>query len=366
MKCVAFDLGKVLFDFDYNIALEKIKDKVGVDISYIIDALFYKDFAGDFERGEVGALDFYNKFKRAFKADISFEEFKSIWCEIFWPKEDVIEFLERLRTVYPIYLISNINELHFFYLYKKFSSVFSLFDDLILSFKVKATKPDIKIYEELKKITALSYREIIYIDDREDLVDEAKNLELNTIKFNSLKELIPQLEKYSIFCPSRKETDILLELKKHIKNSKNTLLIGMGNRLRSDDMVGSSIIEALDGRLTIETLDVKESLENYLGRIKASHSSLVIFLDSAYYNEEERFRLFSPSQLQDHFYLTHDSSLHFVVKYLQKDNSFDILLVGIKGYDFFLGETMSKETLKGKYILENFFMRNFCKDNKVK
>ena len=136
MRCLAFDLGRVLFDFDYNIALDKIKNVTGASSDEIVDALFYKQFAADFERGLVSPRDFYVKFTQSFKADLGFEEFIRVWCEIFSPKPEVISLVRQLRLIYPVYLISNINEAHFNYLHQNFYDVFSLFDGLILSFKV--------------------------------------------------------------------------------------------------------------------------------------------------------------------------------------------------------------------------------------
>ena len=366
MKCLAFDLGRVVFDFDYSRAINRMEGRIGVSLGDIIDALFYKDFGADFERGLVDASNFYSKFIETFKANISFGEFKSIWCEIFWPKKEVIEFIEKLSSVYRVYLISNINELHFSYLYGKWREVFSLFDELVLSFKVGQIKPHPKIYQELSKVSNSPYEDIVYIDDREDLIKEAEKLGLRTIRFNGLDELTVALEEYDIFCPSYKETEFLKELKKRIDKSKSILLVGMGNELRSDDIVGSSLIDGLNGKLTIEILNVGESLENYLGKIRDCKADLVIFFDVASYDGEERFRFFSIEEIDNHFYLTHDTSLQLAAKYLQRNSSFDILIFGIKGYNFFLGNQMSRKTQEAKCIIEDFFITNFSKGSRKK
>jgi len=201
MKCLAFDLGRVLFDFDYNIALDKIKDKIAVSPQDIINALFYKDFGTDFEKGLISPENFFKKFVEEFGADINYSEFVKIWCEMFWPKNDMIDLVKKLRTAYRVYLISNINELHFNYLKENYPDVFSFFEGLVLSFKVKAVKPEIEIYRELKNISGCPYGNIVYIDDRNDLVDEAKCFGLNCIKFDSFRQLVGELKKYDVFIP---------------------------------------------------------------------------------------------------------------------------------------------------------------------
>ncbi len=201
MKCLAFDLGKVLFDFDYGIALDKIKDKVDVLPDDIVNALFYKDFGTDFEKGLIDGRGFYKKFVEEFGARITYDEFVELWCGIFWPIEEMIELVRKLRTAYPVYLISNINELHFNYLKVRYPDVFSLFKGLVLSFKVKAVKPQIEIYNELKNMSHFSYRDIIYIDDREDLIDKAKSFGINSIRFSNISQLISSLKSYSVSIP---------------------------------------------------------------------------------------------------------------------------------------------------------------------
>ena len=202
MKCLAFDLGRVLFDFDYNIALNRIKDRVKTSPQDIINALFYKDFGTDFEKGFISSKDFFRKFVKEFGADIDYDEFVRIWCEVFWPKDDMIDLVKRLRSAYRVYLISNINELHFNYLKENYPDVFSLFEGLVLSFKARAVKPEVRIYKELQNISGCPYGSIIYIDDRGDLIDEAKRFGLNCIKFNSFYQLVDGLKKYSIFIPA--------------------------------------------------------------------------------------------------------------------------------------------------------------------
>ena len=201
MKCLAFDLGRVLFDFDYNIALGRIKDRVKVSPEDIINALFYKDFGTDFEKGLISSKDFFKKFVKEFGADIDYDEFVRIWCEVFWPKNEMIDLVKKLRTAYHVYLISNINELHFEYLKENYPDVFTLFSGLVLSFKVKAVKPQIEIYEELKNTSHCSYGDIIYIDDREDLIGEAKHFGLNCIKFDNLPQLVNDFKEYDVFVP---------------------------------------------------------------------------------------------------------------------------------------------------------------------
>ena len=193
MKVLAFDLGNVIFGFDYTIALEKIKHKMGASIEKIIEEFYCHDFTLPFEKGLVSGHDFYLDFKKTFSADFNYQEFTDIWCKIFFPIPEVIDLVRKLKKKYSIYMISNINELHFDYLLQEYPEVFSLFDGLILSFKVKSIKPEIKIYQALKDACGVEFNNIVYIDDRADLIEAARRLNLHCIQFIDHSKLIDDL-----------------------------------------------------------------------------------------------------------------------------------------------------------------------------
>lgn len=201
MKTLAFDLGKVLFDYDYDIALDKLKHLVAHPREKIIEDLFHNHFGTDFEKGLISSVDFYLKFKNAYTAEVTYEEFVDIWCDIFTPNHDIITLARNLSNNHPTYLISNINEDHFKHLHKGYPDVFSIFNELILSYKVKSVKPETKIYEELKKISGDDYENIVYIDDRADLIQAAEKLNLNCIQFHNLETLLEKLNHFNVKTP---------------------------------------------------------------------------------------------------------------------------------------------------------------------
>lgn len=360
MKCFAFDLGRVLFDFDYSIALNKIKNKIGVSPEKIIHELFYNKFADSFEKGLISGYDFYLKFKQEFLVSIEYEEFIEIWCDIFSPKYEVIDLVDRLRVIYPVYLISNINELHFNFLHEKYPKIFSLFDGLILSFKTKSMKPEKEIYAQLKKVSGKDYEHITYIDDREDLINEAKGLNLNCIRFFNFEQLRTELLMAKIVIPDDDEKATLLILKNTINAYKNPLLVGLGNSLRADDAVAIKIVEAIKESTSLKTLVAEPSLENYLGPLKRGDNDLIVFIDAAELSDDKSFDSYFAKDLQNiPLYFTHDSSLKLAFDYLRKEKVFDILILAIKTYDHSLNEQMSEPVKRAKLILENFFRRNF-------
>jgi len=363
MKCFAFDLGKVLFDFDYNIALAKIESRIEVSSQEIIHQLFFNDFARDFEKGLIGAHEFYEKFKNAFKLSATYEEFIGNWCDIFSLNKDVVNLVERLSYVYPVYLISNINELHFEYLHKKHPEVFSLFNGLVLSYQVKSLKPEKEIYQLLRKISGHEYKDIIYVDDRIDLICEAKQLNLACINFTNFSELLSALNLHGILIPAEEEKMVLKLLKDEIKKHKKTLIVGMGNTDKSDDGLGVYLTEKIKDATYLKTINAGSAVENYLGKIAKEKPDLVIFADCASISATQTCGCFTPDDIKNlSLHLTHDGSLSLVVEYLQNINCSDILFLAINGFNFSLGNNLSKPVERQLQILGNFFAKHFSKD----
>jgi len=190
MKVLAFDLGNVIFGFDYRVSLDKIKDKMEATVDQVIHSFYFEGFTIPFEKGLVSSDQFYSEFKKTFSVDISYDEFINSWCKIFFPKQEVINLISDLQKKYSVNLISNINELHFKYLHKKYPDIFSLFDNLILSFQVKSVKPETKIYDLLQKVSSVDFNDIIYIDDRADLISQAKLMGFQCIQFKDFNSLV--------------------------------------------------------------------------------------------------------------------------------------------------------------------------------
>ncbi|UCC95401.1 MAG: hydrogenase maturation protease [Candidatus Omnitrophota bacterium] len=365
MRCLAFDLGRVVFDFDYTIALNKIKEKVSVPIEKIIEDLFYNDFAKDFEKGLASSAQFYTKFKTAYAAHLTYEEFVDIWSDIFYPKEEIIKLIERLKVIYPVYLISNINELHFQHLLVRYPHVFALFDGLVLSFQVKSVKPERKIYEVLREVSGENYENIIYIDDRHDLIVAAEKLNLHCLEFGDYNQLIADLASLGVSVLQESEISILTFLKDKISSHKNPCIVGLGNILQSDDGVGAHIARGIKDKVHLQVFDVGLGLENYLGKLAQNVYDFFLVIDAGEFQAEEHFALFSPNQISDiSLYFTHDSSLKLAIQYLQKEKIFDILIFTIKPRIHSFGEQLSEPVARAAEMIKKFFVRNFSQSLK--
>jgi putative hydrolase of the HAD superfamily len=187
-KTIVFDLGNTLIRFDHNISARKIANLFNLDSRKIYDAFFDSEITRAFEKGLLSPKSFYGKASALLGIKLPYEDFVPIWNDIFWEDEDVCDLARELKKNYKLFLLSNVNRLHFEHIEKKFE-IIKIFDELILSFVVGATKPERQIYEDVIRRAGGDKGSILYIDDREDLIKEATALGIDSIRFESAGKL---------------------------------------------------------------------------------------------------------------------------------------------------------------------------------
>ena len=169
-EAVVFDLGKVLVDFDYNIAAQKISQRGRIaphEIKKLIDhaPLLYR-----FETGLMTNEEFFAEVCAATGFGGEFEEFCSHFSDIFSPIESMIEWHQSLRERgIPTYIFSNTNDLAVRHIRQRFP-FFANFTGYVFSYEHGAMKPDMKIYEVVERLSGKSGDAILYLDDRAENV----------------------------------------------------------------------------------------------------------------------------------------------------------------------------------------------------
>ena len=167
---IAFDLGKVLLDFDYSIAGRRVAAQTKLSDSAVQAFLDHSPLLYRFETGLMTQQDFFEEVRRQTGFRGSFEQFGGFFADIFWEIPPMIELQAALRRRgIPTYIFSNTNDLAIGHIRRCFP-FFANFEGYILSYEVKAMKPDPRIYEALEQMTGKRGAEIFYLDDRPENV----------------------------------------------------------------------------------------------------------------------------------------------------------------------------------------------------
>jgi FMN phosphatase YigB (HAD superfamily) len=161
-----FDLGKVLVDFDYSIAAEKIaarSEKAPQDLHAFLGS---SPLLVEYESGRLTREQFYTAIKEAIGFGSDLEEFGGYFADIFVEMPGTIALHAELRNRgFKTFIFSNTNDLAIEHVRRNFP-FFNNFDDYIFSYEVGAMKPEAKIYEAMEKMCGRRGADLIYIDDR--------------------------------------------------------------------------------------------------------------------------------------------------------------------------------------------------------
>jgi FMN phosphatase YigB (HAD superfamily) len=169
-KIVVFDLGKVLLDFDYSIALPRLAAHSTQPAAAIRDFFFHSPVLIDYESGRLTRREFFKLTQQAIGFHGTLEEFGGFFADIFTPIPPMIELHAALRRRgVPTYIFSNTNDLAIEHVRQSFP-FFADFDGYIYSYKVGAMKPDPAIYEALEQLAGRRGPELVYLDDRPENV----------------------------------------------------------------------------------------------------------------------------------------------------------------------------------------------------
>jgi len=195
---IVFDLGNVLLPFDYNILIGKLNElKPGLGEHFVKTYFDNYETHRKFESGKMMKSEFIFRMLGILGHIIDSETFCRYFSSIFSENVNVTALLPELHKNYKLVLLSNTNPIHEEYGWKEYKFLDN-FDDLVLSHKVGAVKPEETIYREVEKVSAYPSEEHIFIDDIKDYVLAAKKIGWDGIHFEDYSGLIVEFEKRKI------------------------------------------------------------------------------------------------------------------------------------------------------------------------
>jgi len=167
---VVFDLGKVLLDFDYRIAAQRIAARGVVATHAVQKFLDQSPLLHRFETGLMTKEQFFDEVRNSTGFAGGFNEFNNFFADIFLPIEPMVELHAAVRQRgMPTYIFSNTNDLAIGHIRRNFP-FYANFDGYIYSYEHGAMKPNAALYEVLERQANCHNAEIFYLDDRAENV----------------------------------------------------------------------------------------------------------------------------------------------------------------------------------------------------
>lgn len=191
-KAVIFDLGRVLVYFDFKRGYQALEGLCPYPAAEIPKRLAGTGLVERFETGLVEPAEFFAELSRILGLHIEYDHFCRIWSSIFTHALVPENMLERLAARYRLVLLSNTNVIHFDMVRGAYP-LLQHFHELVLSYEVKAMKPDPRIYQEAVARADCRPEECFYTDDIGAYVEAACKLGIDAVQFESAGQIQREL-----------------------------------------------------------------------------------------------------------------------------------------------------------------------------
>lgn len=164
-RAIIFDLGKVLLDFDWQIAVRQLLPHVRNPLTAIQSLLTGSSLLHDYESGAITTERFVEEVRARVGFAGSFADFAAGFGDIFSEIPEMVALHAAVRRAgFKTYLFSNTNELAVQVVRAKFP-FFANFDGWFLSYEQKVMKPAPRSYEVIEQMSGLRGADLFYLDD---------------------------------------------------------------------------------------------------------------------------------------------------------------------------------------------------------
>ncbi len=186
IKNIILDLGEVIINLSQERTIHAFKNLFNDQFEVMQTELQNQNILTRYEIGEITSQEFLNFFK-GFNQQLTDEAICDAWNSMLLdiPKER-IELIAVLAKKYRLFLLSNTNEIHLAFINNYVNTQFGLssisapFERSHFSHLMKMRKPNAVIFNEVLTQNNLIAQETLFIDDTEEHIITAKQLNLKT------------------------------------------------------------------------------------------------------------------------------------------------------------------------------------------
>jgi glucose-1-phosphatase len=201
IETVLFDLGNVLFPFDWNRAIQKFGEKLGRDPVALKASFSSPDYSilfYEFGTGRISVPRFYAGMNELLSSCLTGEEIRHPWCSIFTEDREMTGLLKALSLKYRVFIVSDTDTLHWEYL-DGLHGLEALIRGAILSFRRGMMKTDKGCFEGIIKDYRLDPANTVFIDDLEKNTKAAESAGVKGIIHRTHESTVQELRAMGVF-----------------------------------------------------------------------------------------------------------------------------------------------------------------------
>ena len=189
IKNIIFDYGNVIFEIDFNITQQALKELGITDIQAFFAHKGHNSLFDEFETAAISPAQFREGIRvAANNPTLTDKEIDNAWNSLLigvsGNNHDV---LMEVKNRYRTFLLSNNNEIHYNWIVDYLKSTFqienydSFFEKAYFSQQMRLRKPNVNIFEQVLKENDLNPEETLFIDDSPQHIAGAKKAGLHTL-----------------------------------------------------------------------------------------------------------------------------------------------------------------------------------------
>ncbi|MBM4215278.1 MAG: HAD family phosphatase [Gammaproteobacteria bacterium] len=171
IRNVVFDIGWVLVHLAPMPLLQLLRDH-GAEVDQLEQVTSRIDLH-EHESGRLDGVGLVSNIARLAPRRPSAELVAAAWVDMFDPQPEMFGLAERLRSRYRVYLLSNVGDLHWAELQRRFR-LHELGHGVVTSFEAGVMKPLAAIYEQTERRFSLNPAETVFIDDRLENIEAVR------------------------------------------------------------------------------------------------------------------------------------------------------------------------------------------------
>ncbi|KPM49902.1 HAD family hydrolase [Jiulongibacter sediminis] len=187
-KAVLLDFGNVIININPELTVEAFAEISGKSVERIRQKITDSQLFRRYESGMFDDDEFREIVRQTIGYPFSDHEIDKAWNSLLLDVPNKrVELLLELKGRYPLYLLSNTNNIHIKASNKIFqarhgiSSIELLFNKLFLSYEMGLWKPDEEIYLKVLEEIGMPAGDVLFIDDNELNIQTAKEIGFQTI-----------------------------------------------------------------------------------------------------------------------------------------------------------------------------------------
>ena len=192
-RALLFDLGNVCLPFDHGRMVRQLADLFEVPDECVRAALLDSRRLEAIERGEVSDDELHASLCEQFGRAVNRRELFDAASDIFTPDPDMDALLAELTGGgQPLVLVSNTSRPHIEFVRREYG-VLEHFDRVVLSYEVRASKPEPAFYAAAAEAAGCEAGECFFTDDMPKNVDGAAAFGMDAVRFESAGQIRGEL-----------------------------------------------------------------------------------------------------------------------------------------------------------------------------